>query len=50
MRTKSLKKNRINVITLDVARTYMTVEVLMGQLKPAGRTLTMKKKVGCCGD
>ena len=33
MRTKSLKKNRINVVTLGCSKNVYDSEVLMGQLK-----------------
>ncbi|MFT5846656.1 30S ribosomal protein S12 methylthiotransferase RimO [Psychroserpens sp.] len=37
MRTKSLKKNRINVITLGCSKNVYDSEVLMGQLKASGK-------------
>ena len=33
MRTKSLKKNKINVVTLGCSKNVYDTEVLMGQLK-----------------
>jgi len=37
MRTKSYKKNRINVVTLGCSKNTYDSEVLMGQLKAAGK-------------
>lgn len=37
MRTKSLKKNRINVVTLGCSKNIYDSEVLMGQLKASGK-------------
>ncbi|MEH6535590.1 MAG: 30S ribosomal protein S12 methylthiotransferase RimO [Psychroserpens sp.] len=37
MRTKSLKKNRINVITLGCSKNVYDSEILMGQLKANGK-------------
>lgn len=37
MRTKSLKKNRINVVTLGCSKNVYDSEVLMGQLKANGK-------------
>ncbi|WP_026753266.1 30S ribosomal protein S12 methylthiotransferase RimO [Sediminibacter sp. Hel_I_10] len=37
MRTKSLKKNRINVVTLGCSKNVYDSEVLMGQLKASGK-------------
>ena len=37
MRTKSLKKNKINVITLGCSKNTYDSEVLMGQLKASGK-------------
>ena len=37
MRTKSLKKNKINVITLGCSKNVYDSEVLMGQLKANGK-------------
>ncbi len=37
MRTKSLKKNKINVITLGCSKNIYDSEVLMGQLKASGK-------------
>jgi ribosomal protein S12 methylthiotransferase len=42
MRTKSLKKNKINVITLGCSKNIYDSEVLMGQLVQAERMLNMK--------
>ncbi|AXG73089.1 30S ribosomal protein S12 methylthiotransferase RimO [Flavobacterium arcticum] len=40
MRTKSLKKNKINVITLGCSKNVYDSEVLMGQLKASGKEVT----------
>ena len=40
MRTKSLKKNKINVITLGCSKNVYDSEVLMGQLKANGKDVT----------
>ncbi|MDP5081607.1 MAG: 30S ribosomal protein S12 methylthiotransferase RimO, partial [Winogradskyella sp.] len=37
MRTKTLKKNRINVITLGCSKNVYDSEILMGQLKASGK-------------
>ncbi|MEO6348212.1 MAG: 30S ribosomal protein S12 methylthiotransferase RimO [Aquaticitalea sp.] len=37
MRTKSLKKNRINVVTLGCSKNVYDSEILMGQLKASGK-------------
>ena len=37
MRTKSIKKNRINVVTLGCSKNVYDSEVLMGQLKASGK-------------
>ena len=37
MRTKSLKKNKINVVTLGCSKNVYDSEVLMGQLKANGK-------------
>lgn len=37
MRTKSLKKNKINVITLGCSKNIYDSEVLMGQLRANGK-------------
>ncbi|MGI9547645.1 MAG: 30S ribosomal protein S12 methylthiotransferase RimO, partial [Flavobacteriaceae bacterium] len=37
MRTKSLKKNKINVITLGCSKNTYDSEVLMGQLRANGK-------------
>lgn len=37
MRTKSLKKNKINVVTLGCSKNVYDSEVLMGQLKASGK-------------
>ncbi|MFD2550352.1 30S ribosomal protein S12 methylthiotransferase RimO [Bizionia sediminis] len=37
MRTKSLKKNKINVVTLGCSKNLYDSEVLMGQLKASGK-------------
>jgi len=40
MRTKSVKKNKINVITLGCSKNVYDSEVLMGQLKASGKEVT----------
>ncbi|RYD86482.1 MAG: 30S ribosomal protein S12 methylthiotransferase RimO, partial [Sphingobacteriales bacterium] len=40
MRTKSIKKNKINVITLGCSKNVYDSEVLMGQLKASGKDVT----------
>jgi len=40
MRTKSVKKNKINVITLGCSKNVYDSEVLMGQLKASGKDVT----------
>ena len=40
MRTKSLKKNKINVITLGCSKNVYDSEILMGQLKANGKEVT----------
>ena len=40
MRTKSLKKNKINVITLGCSKNVYDSEVLMGQLRANGKVVT----------
>lgn len=40
MRTKSIKKNKINVITLGCSKNVYDSEVLMGQLKASGKNVT----------
>lgn len=40
MRTKSLKKNKINVVTLGCSKNVYDSEVLMGQLKASGKNVT----------
>ncbi|AJA67745.1 30S ribosomal protein S12 methylthiotransferase RimO [Myroides odoratimimus] len=40
MRTKTLKKNKINVITLGCSKNVYDSEVLMGQLKASGKEVT----------
>jgi ribosomal protein S12 methylthiotransferase len=37
MRTKSIKKNKINVVTLGCSKNIYDSEVLMGQLKASGK-------------
>ena len=37
MRTKSIKQNRINVVTLGCSKNIYDSEVLMGQLKASGK-------------
>ena len=54
MRTKSLKKNTINIITLGCSKNIYDSEVLMGQLKASGKDVVHEKKgnivvVNTCG-
>ena len=39
MRTKSLKKNKINVVTLGCSKNVYDSEILMGQLKANGKAV-----------
>ena len=43
MRTKTLKKNRINVVTLGCSKNVYDSEVLMGQLKASGKDVVHEK-------
>lgn len=45
MRTKSLKNNKINVITLGCSKNVYDSEVLMGQLKASGKDVTHEAPV-----
>jgi len=54
MRTKSLKKNRINVITLGCSKNVYDSEVLMGQLKASGKDVVHEQEgnvvvINTCG-
>ena len=54
MRTKSLKKNRINVVTLGCSKNVSDSEVLMGQLKASGKDVVHEKEgnivvINTCG-
>ena len=54
MRTKSLKKNIINVITLGCSKNIYDSEVLMGQLRASGKEVVHEKEgnivvVNTCG-
>ena len=54
MRTKSLKKNRINVITLGCSKNVYDSEVLMGQLKASGKDVVHEEEgnvvvINTCG-
>ena len=54
MRTKSLKKNRINVVTLGCSKNVYDSEVLMGQLKASGKDVVHEKEgnivvINTCG-
>ncbi len=40
MRTKSIKKNKINVVTLGCSKNVYDSEVLMGQLRASGKEVT----------
>lgn len=44
MRTKSLKKNKINVVTLGCSKNVYDSEILMGQLKANGKEVTHEAK------
>lgn len=44
MRTKSLKRNKINVVTLGCSKNLYDSEVLMGQLKASGKEVTHEAK------
>jgi len=54
MRTKSRKKNRINVITLGCSKNVYDSEVLMGQLKASGKDVVHEEEgnvvvINTCG-
>ena len=54
MRTKSAKKNTINVITLGCSKNIYDSEVLMGQLKGSGKNVVHQKEgnivvINTCG-
>ena len=54
MRTKSLKKNKINVITLGCSKNVYDSEVLMGQLKASGKDVVHEEEgnivvINTCG-
>jgi ribosomal protein S12 methylthiotransferase len=54
MRTKSLKKNKINVITLGCSKNVYDSEVLMGQLKANGKDVAHEQEgnivvINTCG-
>ncbi|RKE92203.1 30S ribosomal protein S12 methylthiotransferase RimO [Ichthyenterobacterium magnum] len=54
MRTKSLKKNKINVVTLGCSKNVYDSEVLMGQLKASGKDVVHEEEgnivvVNTCG-
>lgn len=54
MRTKSLKKNRINVVTLGCSKNVYDSEVLMGQLKASGKEVVHEEEgnivvINTCG-
>ena len=51
---KSLKKNKINVITLGCSKKLTTIEVLMGQLKANGKDVAHEEEgnivvINTCG-
>ena len=46
MRTKSLKKNKINVITLGCSKNVYDSEVLMGQLRASGKRPDHRRERG----
>ncbi|WP_278638937.1 30S ribosomal protein S12 methylthiotransferase RimO [Capnocytophaga sputigena] len=54
MRTRSIKKNTINVVTLGCSKNVYDSEVLMGQLKAGGKEVVHEKKgnivvINTCG-
>ena len=54
MRTKSIKKNKINVITLGCSKNIYDSEVLMGQLKASGKEVVHEEEgnivvINTCG-
>ena len=54
MRTKSIKQNKINVITLGCSKNVYDSEVLMGQLKASGKDVVHEEKgnivvINTCG-
>lgn len=54
MRTKSIKKNKINVITLGCSKNTYDSEVLMGQLKASGKEVVHEEEgnivvINTCG-
>jgi ribosomal protein S12 methylthiotransferase len=54
MRTKSIKKNKINVITLGCSKNTYDSEVLMGQLKASGKDVVHEQEgnivvINTCG-
>ncbi|MCA0132034.1 30S ribosomal protein S12 methylthiotransferase RimO [Winogradskyella alexanderae] len=54
MRTKTLKKNRINVVTLGCSKNVYDSEVLMGQLKASGKDVVHEQEgnvvvINTCG-
>lgn len=54
MRTKSIKKNRINVVTLGCSKNLYDSEVLMGQLKASGKDVVHEQQgnivvINTCG-
>jgi len=54
MRTKTIKKNRINVITLGCSKNVYDSEVLMGQLKASGKEVVHEQEgnvvvINTCG-
>jgi ribosomal protein S12 methylthiotransferase len=54
MRTKSLKKNKINVITLGCSKNVYDSEVLMGQLRASGKEVVHEQEgniivINTCG-
>ena len=54
MRTKTLKKNRINVVTLGCSKNVYDSEILMGQLKASGKDVVHEQEgnvvvINTCG-
>ncbi len=44
MRTKSLKKNKINLVTLGCSKNIYDSEVIMGQLKANGKDVAHEQE------
>src|SRR5690606_30811124 len=46
MRTKTLKKNKINIVTLGCSKNIYDSEILMGQLKANGKNVAHEEDDG----